>query len=238
MATWLQQVSRFFGSSIGAKVLMSLTGVVIWGFAIGHTAGNLQIFLPAPDGGYTGQQINEYAAFLHATPPLLWGTRILLLVCFPLHIVYGLKLARANKAARSQRYAVVAYERSNIASRLMALSGVVLLVFMVFHLAHFTFHWVHPGFATMTDQEGLHDVHGMVWQGFGYVGVAVGYVIAQSLLFLHLYHGSVSFLQSLGIRHYAWTPVAAIAGRLLVIFVVAGNIAMPVALAASWLVHK
>src|SRR5690554_1902307 len=82
-------VRRFLSSSIGAKVLMALTGLVIWGYAIGHVLGNLQVFLHAPEGGYLGQQINEYAHFLKTTPSLLWGTRVLLLVSFIAHIYFG-----------------------------------------------------------------------------------------------------------------------------------------------------
>lgn len=232
--TGLGVIGAFLRSSVGAKVLMSLSGVIMWGFVIGHLAGNLQVLLPAPAGGYAGQQINEYAKFLHDTPPLLWGTRILVLASLIGHVLVGLRLARMNRAARPMRYAKVQYERSSISSRLMALSGLIVLAFILFHLAHFTFHWVDTSYATMTDKKGLHDVYGMLWQGFKLPGIVAFYVVGQALLFMHLYHGSVSFLQSLGLRHPAWTPVASILGRLLVIGILAGNVAIPTILIASW----
>lgn len=225
---------RFLRSSIGAKVIMSLTGVVIWGYAIGHLAGNLQVFMPAPEGGYAGQQINEYAHFLKTTAPLLWGTRIVLLVSFFLHIVTGMRLARENRAARPSRYAVAHYKESTLFSRIMPFSGLVLLAFVLFHLAHYTLLFVQPAYATYEDKAGLHDVYQMVWDGFRNPAIVIFYVVSMALLFAHLWHGSVSFLQSLGIRHRAWTPFAAKLGRALVLFVAFGNIAIPVILLLSW----
>jgi succinate dehydrogenase / fumarate reductase cytochrome b subunit len=226
-------IRQFFTSSIGAKVMMALTGLVIWGYAIGHVLGNLQVFLYAPEGGYLGQQINEYARFLKTSPVILWGTRAVLLVSFTFHIYYGLKMAARDRAARKTRYASGQYkERSTLASRTMAISGVVLLVFVVFHLAHFTWGFILPENFAGHDQANLHDVYWMMRKGFAVPWVAAFYVVSVVVLFAHLFHGSVSLWQHLGIRHARWTPLLRLGSRGLVLFLIAANVAIPVVLLA------
>lgn len=224
---------RFFGSSIGAKVAMALTGLVIWGYAVGHILGNLQVFFYAPEGGYLGQQINEYARFLKTTPSVLWGTRIALLISFIFHIYFGLKMAARDRAARKTRYHGGQYkERSTLASRTMAISGVLLLVFVIFHLAHFTWGFILPEAFAGRDQAGLHDVYWMMRKGFSVPWVAAFYVVSVVVLFAHLFHGSVSLWQHLGIRHARWTPLIRLLSRGLVLFIIAGNVSIPLVLLA------
>lgn len=226
-------IRQFFTSSIGSKVMMALTGLVIWGYAVGHILGNLQVYLYAPEGGYLGQQINEYARFLKTTPSVLWGTRVLLLVSFAFHIYYGLKMAAKDRAARKTRYASGQYkERSTLASRTMAISGVVMLVFVLFHLAHFTWGFVFPAHFALRDQANLHDVYGMMRQGFAVPWVSAFYVVSMVVLFAHLFHGSVSLWQHVGIRHARWTPLIRLLSRGLVLFIIAGNISIPIVLLA------
>lgn len=228
----------FFRSSLGAKVLMAVSGLVMWGFVIGHLAGNLQVFLPAGEGGYAGQQLNEYAHFLKSTPSLLWGTRIALLASVLAHVYFGLRLSRLNREARGQRYAVWTPRRSTWASRSMVASGLIILSFIVFHLAHFTLLAVEPAWAQLRDSAGLHDVHAMMWEGFRNPAVAGFYVVATTLLFVHLFHGSVSLFQSLGIRHPAWTPVIRVGSRAIVVALLVGFGSIPVVLYASWLLAR
>lgn len=226
-------IRNFLLSSIGAKVLMALTGIVIWGYAIGHILGNLLVFQFAAEGGYLGQGINEYAHFLKTTPVVLWGTRAIVGTSFVFHIYFGLKLSAQNRAARKSRYAFGQHhERSTIASRLMAVSGVVLLVFLVFHLAHFTFGWIMPENFSGVDQANLHDVYWMMRKGLGVPWVAAFYIVSVVLLFAHLFHGSVSCWQSMGIRHARWTPLLRLGSRGIVLAIVAGYISIPIVLLA------
>lgn len=227
----------FFRSSIGAKMLMALTGLILWGFVIGHLLGNLQVLLPAPEGGYVGQQINEYAAFLKATPALLWGVRGLLLLSFLLHMYFGLRLAKNARKARGQRYERFKPRRTNLAALSMATTGVALLSFVIFHLAHFTFFWVTPEYATLTDQAGLHNVHGMVWSAFSSWWEVALYAVLMAGLFTHLFHGSVSLFQSLGIRSSAWTPIIHLVAKLLVVGILVGNVGIPLIIFISWRLH-
>ncbi len=224
----------FLNSSIGSKVVMALTGIVLWGYAIGHVLGNIQVFLFAPQGGYLGQQINDYARFLHTTPWLLWGTRAVLLVSFALHIYFGMKLAAKNRMARPARYAGgQRHDRSSLGARFMAVSGIVLLVFIAFHLAHFTLGWVNPEYTSFEDRKGIHDVYRMLREAFAIPWIAGFYIISVVLLFAHLFHGAVSFWQSLGIRQAKWTPLLRVGSRLVVVGMIAAYIAIPIVL-FSW----
>lgn len=233
----LQVMMTFLRSSVGAKFLMAITGLVMWGFVIGHLAGNLQVFLPAPEGGYAGQQLNDYAHFLKSTPSLLWGTRIALLASVLLHIYSGIRLASLNREARGQQYAKWTPRSSTLASRYMVVSGLVILSFIVFHLLHFTGGLIDPALMELRDQAGQHDVHKMMWEGFRNPAVAGFYALSIILLMKHLSHGSVSLFQSLGIRSSAWTPVISLGARLIVLGLLVGFLSIPVFLSVGLMIH-
>ncbi len=206
----------------------------MWGFVIGHMVGNLQILLPAAEGGYWGKQINDYAHFLKSTPALLWGTRLTVGAAMVVHVITGIKLAAANRASRPSRYAHgLKAKKSSLLSRLMPLSGIVVGAFIIFHLLHFTIPGLFPEYHALKDVKGLHDVASMVRTAFRNPIFVAVYVVGNTLLLLHLYHGSVSFLQSLGLNHQGWTPGLRLGGRAIVILIALGNIAMPV-IVYSW----
>jgi succinate dehydrogenase / fumarate reductase cytochrome b subunit len=118
-------------SSLGSKYVMALTGLALIGFVLAHMAGNLLLFA-GPDS------LNSYAAALKHRPGLLWPARLILLALFVLHVVLGVRLTWQNKLARPVGYVCERTVRANWASRHMLLSGLVLLAFVVYHLAHFT----------------------------------------------------------------------------------------------------
>jgi succinate dehydrogenase cytochrome b subunit len=122
-------------SSLGSKYVMAITGLLLIGFVLGHMTGNLLIFA-GPDA------LNGYAAALKARPALLWGARLGLLAVFVVHVLIGIRLALANKAARPTPYAYEDTLQASWASRHMMLTGLVLLAFVGYHLAHFTLGWV------------------------------------------------------------------------------------------------
>lgn len=191
-----------FRSSLGRKYLMAATGLVLLGFVTGHLAGNLQIFLPP-------EKINAYGHLLESMGAGLWLVRGFLLVCVLVHIWLAIQLTLENRAARPQDYAVGHISRATLASRLMARTGIVVLAFLLFHLAHFTVRVGHPQWSehtyTLLNGTKVRDVHAMMVQGFSNVPVSVFYIIAVGLLSYHLAHGIVSMLQSLGLKNGQWT---------------------------------
>jgi succinate dehydrogenase / fumarate reductase, cytochrome b subunit len=173
---------------------MAITGLGLYLFVIIHMLGNLQIFL-----GKT--RINEYAHTLKATPPVLWGARIGLLVIFILHVTAALQLAYANRKARPVNYAVGKPVASTFAQRTIVISGLILLAFIFFHLAHFTLGWVDPQYLQFQDPiKGYPDVRRMMIEGFSNPLISVFYLVSMGLLMLHLSHGVSSTFQSLGLR--------------------------------------
>lgn len=197
----LSRPASFYDSVIGKKVVMAVTGFILFGFVLVHMAGNLQVFLPVHANGI--HPLDEYGAKLRAVPPLLWGVRIVLLVAVILHIVAAIQLSLLNKTqARPRRYIKHASIASTYASRTMLWGGLVVLFYVIYHLLHLTVgaRAVHPSF-----QEG--HVYENLVSGFQNPAVAIFYMIANILLAVHLYHGVWSMFQSMGISHPRYTPV-------------------------------
>ncbi|MFN9742960.1 MAG: succinate dehydrogenase cytochrome b subunit, partial [Acidobacteriota bacterium] len=184
---------QLWHSSLGKKYVMAVTGLGLYLFVIIHMLGNLQIFLGA-------EALNAYAALLKSNPGVLWGARIGLLAIVALHITSALQLASINRKARPVGYATGKPVASTFAQRTILASGLIILAFILFHLAHYTLGLVDPSFLDLHDEIGRHDVYGMVRQGFSNPLVSVFYIVAMGLLLLHLSHGVSSLFQSLGLR--------------------------------------
>ncbi|MFY9342668.1 MAG: succinate dehydrogenase cytochrome b subunit [Planctomycetota bacterium] len=209
--TWL---AAFWRSSIGGKVTMAVTGVLLFGFVVAHLLGNLQL-LAGPDA------INAYAKWLAERGALLWGARIGLLAVFVLHVVTAVRLSAANKAARPVAYSKEATMVATFASRSMVFSGLSLLAFVAYHLLHFTFGVTNPEHHARKGAGAQgHDVHAMVTASFTEPAIAIAYAAFQLVLFLHLAHGIQSLAQTLGLNHGRYTPMIK-----LLAFVLAGAIA-------------
>lgn len=175
----------FYQTSIGKKVVMALTGLILFGFVIGHMLGNLQMFIGA-------NQMNAYAATLKANPGLLWGVRAILLVAVILHIVAATQLTRVNQRSRPEGYHYKDVIQADYAARTMRWSGVIIAVFVVYHLLHFTTGTVHYRFD-------IHDVYSNVVIGFRSWPVSLFYIVAMVALAFHLWHGVWSLFQTLGL---------------------------------------
>lgn len=134
-------------SSIAKKAVVAITGLLMFGFVIGHMVGNLQIFLGR-------ETINNYAEFLHSMPELLWLVRFGLLAAVVLHIVFTIWVTRENRASRPQRYVMERTVRASPASRTMLLSGLLVLAFIVYHLLHFTAHVTNPDYKQYYEHQG------------------------------------------------------------------------------------
>lgn len=196
------------GSTVGKKFLMAVTGFLAFGFVAGHLVGNLLIFL-GPDA------INAYGEKLRNLGPLLWVLRIGLLVTFGAHIMLGIQLKSLNSAARPIEYGKKNTIQASLASRYMWLSGLVVLAFVIYHLAHFTFQVTHPQFSNLTDAQGRHDIHSMVILGFSQWYLSAFYLLGVGLLSWHVSHGVASMFQSLGLMQQSWrVPL----GRLATLF--------------------
>jgi len=174
-------------STIGKKILVALTGLILVGFVIGHLLGNLQIFL-GPEA------FNDYAAFLRETKGLLWGTRIVLLGSVVLHIILTVSLVRHNRASRPIGYEQKNNIQASRASRTMIYGGLFLFFYIIYHLLHFTVGSVHPDFDPV-------DVYENVIKGFSVWYVVVFYLGGIMALGFHLFHGAWSVFQTLGLNH-------------------------------------
>ena len=196
----MNPISSFLTSSIGRKWIVALTGLALFGFVVGHLVGNLQVFLgPEP--------LNRYGAFLQSTGELLWVVRIGLLVIIVAHIFFTIKLRIENRAARPQGYAVTKRQATTFPARMMTLSGLMVLCFIIFHLLHFTAQTIDPSFATLHDAKGRHDIYRMMIIGFQNKAASGFYIVAVGLLAMHLNHGIGSLFQTLGLNSAKLRPL-------------------------------
>jgi succinate dehydrogenase / fumarate reductase cytochrome b subunit len=221
------KAQAFMRSSLGLKIVMALTGIVLFGFVIGHMIGNLQVYL--------GPEVfNHYAELLRELGHgmALWIARAGLLVAVGLHIWSAWRLTLMNNAARPVGYREVERRESTYASRTMRWSGVILLLFIVYHLLHFTIgvHAVHPQFVPG-------DAYHNFVTGFQNPLVSGFYVLAMLALGLHLYHGAWSFMQTLGLSHPRYNHLRYAFAALITLVILAGNISFPVAVLTGY-VHE
>jgi succinate dehydrogenase / fumarate reductase cytochrome b subunit len=186
--------TEFYRSAVGKKAVMAVTGIILFGFVLVHMIGNLHL--------YEGPgHLDEYGRFLRqagapAIPPngALWIARLVLLAAVVLHMWAAWQVTRMSREARPRRYAQRQLVHTSYASRTMRWGGVIILLFIVYHILHFTTGTVHPDF-----REGA--VYQNVITGFRVWWVSLFYIVAQVALGFHLYHGVWSMFQSLGWNH-------------------------------------
>ena len=217
--------ATFLGSSIGKKIVMAITGLVLVLFVIGHMAGNLQIYMGS-------EALNAYSVFLHHMlhGAGLWIARIVLLASVLLHIWAAAGLTRLNVAARPVAYRQVRHEASTLASRYMRVSGFILLAFIIFHLMNLTTGQWHPG-GTYLPGEVFHNVVStfQVWW------VSAFYIVAMIALASHLSHGIWSLMQTLGWNHPRYNALRKQLAWGITLVVVVANISFPVAVLAGFI---
>jgi succinate dehydrogenase / fumarate reductase cytochrome b subunit len=208
--------ARFLGSSIGQKVVMAVTGLILFAFVVGHMIGNLQVYL-GPEA------LNAYGAFLrhmlHGAG--IWVARSVLLVSVGLHIWAATTLTLTSWKARPVGYRKLTPQASDYASRTMRWSGPLLAIFILYHLAHLTLGATGPVF-----KEG--DVYHNVIAGFSLWPISAFYIVAMLALGLHMFHGVWSLLQTLGLSHPRFDPLRKGLAALFTALVVLGNISIPV----------
>lgn len=211
-------------SSIGKKTIVALTGICLVLFVTGHLLGNFTIYL-GPDW------LNAYALHLQSLGPILWVIRIGLLAVVGAHILFTMLIWKENQAARPKKYIASDPIQTTVFARTMRLSGLCVLAFIVFHLAHFTLQIVDPSFKhleTMLDGHEVHDVFRMVVLGFSNVPVSLLYIGGLFLLTLHLSHGIGSLFQTLGFTNRTTRPLIELATKAYAWLLFLGYISIPV----------
>jgi len=216
---WFPDLYR---SAVGKKAVMAATGIILFGFVLGHLLGNLKLYL-GPEA------LNSYSRFLRTVGEpvvpanvLLWAVRLLLIAAVVLHVWAAWQLSHASRAARPDAYVAGTRIHTTYASRTMRWGGVIILLFVIYHLLHLTWGTVHPAFVPG-------DAYHNVVTGFEVWWVSLFYIAAQVALGFHLYHGLWSMFQSLGWNHprfNLWRNGFAHAFAWLITL---GNISFPVA---------
>ena len=215
VASTPNQSLRFYEATIGKKVIMAVTGCILFLFVTGHLVGNLQIYLGP-------EKLNNYAVLLHGLGSALWIIRLALLTTVVLHIVVALQLWLANRTARPMDYVKQGWVQASLASRTMIWTGALMAAFIIYHLLHFTTGQAHPSFNHELD------VYSNIVNGFRQIPAAVAYIIAMVLLGYHLSHGVWSMFQSVGVNHPRLTPLLRKLAIIAAILIAAANISIPV----------
>jgi succinate dehydrogenase / fumarate reductase cytochrome b subunit len=212
----MNKVLTFWRSTIGKKVVMGVTGLIGLGFVIGHMAGNLQAFSGA-------EKLDAYGALLHGPlHELVLLARVVLIVSVLLHVTAAYQLTMLSRAARPVGYAGRKSQVSTLASKTLRWGGVLLLVFIVFHILHFTIGSVHPDF-----------VEGKIYQnlvtGFAVKWVAAFYLVAMLALGMHLFHGAWSSMRTLGLAQPSAHPLKRFLPVVLAVVISSGFAVIPLA---------
>lgn len=216
----MNRVRALWSTSIGKKAVMAVTGLIMVAYLITHVLANLLVF-QGPD------RINAYSRFLHGTGGALWAARLVLFAAVVLHVVAAVQLTGRRQAARPVPYAAGRDPQvSTLASRTIRWGGGLILVFLVYHILHFTLGTVHPAFV-----EG--DPYHNVASGFHDPLVVLFYEIAMVAVGLHLYHGIWSSGRSLGVSPPSPHPIRRRVALVLSVLVWAGFTAIPIAVFAG-----
>ena len=215
MANGTASIAAPFFSSVTLKLGMALTGLALGGFVCAHLAGNLLLYLGP-------EVLNAYAKSLHDAPYLLWPARAVLLACLLVHLACGMTLQVRNRSAAGH-YVKRSYRTASFSSRTMLLTGSMVLLFVLYHLAHFTWRITDARFA----QIGHTDVYQMLVLGFQSPAVTFFYLLSMLCLGLHLQHGLSSLLQTLGLNGHRYRHVISVGGRTLAWLIMLGNMSLP-----------
>lgn len=208
-------------SSVGRKIVMAVTGLILISFVVVHLLGNSSIFV-GPDG------INSYAEHLHSLGPLVWVFRLVMLAVFGAHIIFGIQLTLENRTATPVAYAQKSRLKTTFAAETMIVTGLLLIAFVLYHLLHFTVRVTNPDISHLVDAVGRPDVFAMVVGSFQHFFISLVYVAAMAMLFLHVSHGFQSFIQTLGLNNDKTLPVVGNVSKGVALVLLVGYISIPV----------
>jgi succinate dehydrogenase / fumarate reductase cytochrome b subunit len=212
-----------WGSSVGKKITMAVTGLILVGFVVAHMAGNLKVYLGKEAFNNYAEGLRTFGEPFLPYGTALWIARIVLLVSVIIHITAATQLTLAAKRARPVEYRK--YEKDLVfsyASRTMAWGGIIILLFVIFHLMNLTFGNVHPDFIAG-------DAYHNFVTGFENVPTSIVYILAMIPLGLHLYHGFWSMLQTLGANNPKYNHLRRPIAMGLALAVTLANISFPIA---------
>lgn len=211
---------QVWSSTVGLKIVMAVSGLLLILFVLQHLVGNLKVF-----GGQDA--FNAYAEFMQSLGLIKWGVRFGLLGLLAVHVASAVKLRARNAAARPSRYAVQRSYASTWYGRTMMISGVLVLVYITYHIAHFTVEIVN--YEQLTDAAGRRDIYTNFVRSLSNPVIGTFYVLGNVALAFHLGHGASSMLRTLGWSQGRFRPVLEKVGPALGIAVGAGNVSMPIA---------
>jgi succinate dehydrogenase / fumarate reductase cytochrome b subunit len=212
----MNRLAVFWQSSVGKKAVMAVTGLILVAYLITHVLANLLVF-NGPE------RINRYAQLLHSSGAALWGARLILLAALILHIIAATQLAIRSRAARPEPYAGGRDPQvSTFAARTIRWGGALILLFLIYHILHFTTGTAHPDFVELNP-------HHNVSTGFRNPLVAAVYLLAMLAVGLHLYHGVWSSGRSLGLSQPSPRPLHRRVALVLAVFVWLGFTAIVIA---------
>ena len=221
-------MATLLGTTVGKKAAMAVSGLLLFGFVVVHLAGNLKVFQGPEKMNAYGEFLREVGAPVFGRGQLLWIARVALLAAAGLHLWSAWALTRAARAARPVTYEVHAAVKSTYAARTMRWGGVIVLLYVLYHLADLTFGWTNPGFAPGRPYENL-------VRSLSRPVVAAFYAAATIALGFHLRHGLWSLFRSLGFAAPHWERARIGFATAFAWIVTLGNLSFPVAVLAGWL---
>jgi succinate dehydrogenase / fumarate reductase cytochrome b subunit len=219
---WLLE---FFRSYVGRKWVMAITGIVWLGYLLAHMIGNLKVYFGPEEINHYGEALRDLGGALAPRTHLLWALRIGLIVAFAIHVWAAYTLTLTRWQARGGRYDRRDYIAANYASRTMAWTGTIILLFLLFHLADLT--WgVEPA---ATDAFVRGEVYGNLVSSFERLPIAMLYIVANLALGFHIFHGTWSLFQSLGWSHPRFNRWRRYGAWAFTSVIVIGNLSFPIA---------
>jgi succinate dehydrogenase / fumarate reductase cytochrome b subunit len=213
-------------SSVGRKIIMAVTGIVLVSFVCVHLLGNSSMFIGA-------DAINAYAQKLHSLGPFVWVFRLVMLAAFAIHIVFGIQLTLENKAATPESNMQVKRLKTGFGAETMIVSGGVIFFFVIYHLLHFTVRVTNPEIYVPLGDQGMVDVYFMVVNGFKSALPVLAYVAGLFFLFLHVSHGFQSLFQTLGLSNDKSLPVMGMFSKLVGFVLLVGYVSIPLLIVAG-----
>ena len=212
------RLALFWVSSIGKKVLMALSGIILFLYVVAHLLGNLQLYA-------SSEAINSYAKLLHSNPGVLWFARIVLLASVGVHAIAGIQLWMRKREARPVAYHDKENIQASAASRTMIVSGLLIGLFVVYHVLDLTMG------VTRTSSQGYEELNPAynVTHGFAYAPAAIAYIIAMVALGFHLWHGVYSMFGTLGLTHPRYTENVKKLAAAVATLIALANVSIPVA---------
>lgn len=232
----LERLLKALTSTLSLKIAMAVTGLLGAGFVLFHMAGNLQVFLGR-------DAYNDYAEFMQGLGALKWLARLGLLTILVVHVATAVMLVQRNQRARPEGYAMLKQRETSLAGLYMAELGFVLLLFIVYHIAHFTLGYVHSDFGGIdyyalqqTTEEGTRrDLYTHFIASFRQPSIAIIYIVANIALAAHLAHGATSMFKTVGLAVGRWRVPFEVVGPAFGVIVGLGNISMPLAIWAGFI---